>query len=83
MRKYTKVFNCLSLTAVLIGICFCFDSLAVDKVIHTQHDVIEVETVCVNGYLFVIASGYRGTGITQVFEEGGAVIYPPQPVKCK
>lgn len=40
------------------------------------------KTVCINGNLFVIASNYRGAGITQMY--GGREAHlPPQPKKCK
>jgi hypothetical protein len=42
-----------------------------------------VETICLDGYLFAVASGTQGLHVVQVFKPGDGFGNPATPVECK
>ncbi len=58
----------------------------IDMGVHTA-TVVSVRTVCLNGYLFVIAksAGANGVSIVQIYGNSGRPLATetPKPIKCK
>lgn len=69
----------IKIVLLIVGLMFIQPVLAEKRVVESEHGTgtVTVETVCMNGYLFVVAKSVRGISIVQVFKNEAL------PVRCR